>query len=99
MTNPSRSGWLLVPLALLSCRASPLERALASAPDSFPSSRMEGLGRIDFPNSGPAAAQPAFERGVLLLHSFEYVDAAEAFREAQTLAPDFALAYWGEAMT
>jgi tetratricopeptide (TPR) repeat protein len=36
---------------------------------------------------------------VLLLHSFEYDDAAAAFREAQHLAPGFALAYWGEAMT
>ncbi len=36
---------------------------------------------------------------MLLLHSFEYPDAAEAFREAQQIDPDFALAYWGEAMT
>jgi tetratricopeptide (TPR) repeat protein len=57
------------------------------------------LGRIDFPNSGAAAAQEAFVRGVLLLHSFEYEDAAEAFREAQRVDPAFALAYWGEAMT
>jgi len=29
------------------------------------------------------------------LHSFEYADAAEAFREVQRLDPDFAMAYWG----
>jgi len=57
------------------------------------------LGRIRFPNSGAPEAQPAFIRGVLLLHSFEYEDAGEAFREAQRLDPDFAMAYWGEAMT
>ena len=57
------------------------------------------LGTIAFPNSGPKAAQPPFIRGVLLLHSFEYDDAAAAFREAQRLAPGFVLAYWGEAMT
>src|SRR5829696_3083288 len=57
------------------------------------------LGTISFPNSGPPAAQRPFLRGVLLLHSFEYDDAAAAFREAQRLAPGFALAYWGEAMT
>jgi tetratricopeptide (TPR) repeat protein len=56
------------------------------------------LGRIDFPTSGPSAAQPAFIRGVLLLHSFEYDDAIAAFREAQKRAPGFAMAYWGEAM-
>ncbi len=57
------------------------------------------LGRLDFPNSGSEAAQDAFVRGVLLLHSFEYEDAATAFREAQEVDPVFALAYWGEAMT
>jgi tetratricopeptide (TPR) repeat protein len=56
------------------------------------------LGRIVFPNSGSAAAQSAFVRGVLLLHSFEYDEAIEAFRQAQTTDPNFALAYWGEAM-
>jgi tetratricopeptide (TPR) repeat protein len=58
-----------------------------------------GLGQIDFPNSGSPAAQEAFIKGVLLLHSFEYEDAREAFQEAQRLDPDFALAFWGEAMT
>src|SRR6185312_1969321 len=57
------------------------------------------LGTISFPNSGARAAQRPFIRGVLLLHSFEYDDAAAAFREAQRLDPGFALAYWGEAMT
>ena len=59
----------------------------------------ERLGRISFPNSGHAAAQPYFIRGVLLLHSFEFDDAAEAFREAKRVDPGFALAYWGEALT
>ena len=57
------------------------------------------LGRISFPNSGFPAAQPQFIRGVLLLHSFEYDEAIEAFRQAQKTDPDFALAYWGEAMS
>ena len=60
---------------------------------------IEGLGALWFPNSGSPEAQDAFRRGVLLLHSFEYEPAAEAFREAQAIDPDFALAYWGEAMT
>jgi tetratricopeptide (TPR) repeat protein len=57
------------------------------------------LGTVSFPNSGSKAAQRPFIRGVLLLHSFEYEDAAAAFREAQRADPGFALAYWGEAMT
>lgn len=60
---------------------------------------MDGLGRIYFPNSGNEAAQEPFYRGVLLLHSFEFDRAAEAFREAQQADSLFALAYWGEAMT
>jgi tetratricopeptide (TPR) repeat protein len=57
------------------------------------------LGSIDFPTSGSPAAQPLFIKGVLLMHSFEYDDAREAFIEAQKADPGFAMAYWGEAMT
>ncbi len=57
------------------------------------------LGDIDFATSAGAEAQALFDRGLLLLHSFEYKDAADAFRAAQAVEPDFALAYWGEAMT
>ena len=56
------------------------------------------LGRIAFPTSGSAQAQPAFVRGVLLLHSFEYDEAIDAFRQAQKTDPGFAMAYWGEAL-
>jgi len=54
---------------------------------------------LTFENSGAAAAQAPFLRGLGLLHNFEYPRAAEAFREAQAADPGFALAYWGEAMT
>lgn len=57
------------------------------------------LGEIDFPNSGSEAAQEDFYEGVLFLHNFEYDDAARAFRRAQDIDPNFAMAYWGEAMT
>jgi tetratricopeptide (TPR) repeat protein len=59
----------------------------------------QSLGRIDFPTSGKPAAQAHFVKGVLLLHSFEFDDAAEAFAEARKLDPAFAMAYWGEALT
>ena len=57
------------------------------------------FGRVSFANSGAAAAQPSFLRGLALLHNFEYPDAASAFRDAQKRDPSFAMAYWGEAMT
>ena len=57
------------------------------------------LGEVHFKVSGAAAAQPFFEKGLLLLHSFEYEDARAAFLAAQQKDPSFAMAYWGEAMT
>ena len=57
------------------------------------------LGVLEFPTSGASDAQDAFERGVMLLHSFEYEDARNAFLEAQAIDPEFAMAVWGEAMT
>jgi tetratricopeptide (TPR) repeat protein len=56
------------------------------------------LSLVRFPNSGAPAAQPSFLRGVTALHNFQYEDAVEAFREAQSIDRDFAMAYWGEAM-
>jgi tetratricopeptide (TPR) repeat protein len=56
------------------------------------------FGELSFPNSGNEAAQVPFLRGVKLLHNFQYEDAIEAFQQAQKVDPDFALAYWGEAM-
>src|SRR6186997_1909630 len=61
--------------------------------------KSQELGVIDFPTSGSPSAQPLFIKGVLLLHSFEYDDAREAFVEAEKADPAFAMAYWGEAMT
>ena len=59
----------------------------------------EGLGRIDFPTSGSPEAQEHFLRGVLFLHSFEYDDARQQFQIARKIAPGFAMAAWGEAMS
>jgi tetratricopeptide (TPR) repeat protein len=66
---------------------------------SAPALAQEGFGEVAFKNSGPAVAQADFLLGLAQLHDFEYDDAAEHFRKAQEIAPDFALAYWGEAMT
>src|ERR1700686_880099 len=57
------------------------------------------LGSISFPTSGTVAAQPKFIEGVKALHSFEFDEAAEAFHQGQQVDPNFALAYWGEAMS
>jgi hypothetical protein len=57
------------------------------------------LGVVHFANSGSPRAQPAFIRGLLLLHSFEYAAARHQFQTAETLDPSFAMAVWGEALT
>ena len=57
------------------------------------------LGTIQFPTSGSPEAQAHFIRGVSALHSFWYEEAAEAFQMAYQTDPDFAMAYWGEAMS
>ena len=72
--------------------------AVRAAADS-PGSLTANLGSIDFPNSGAAEAQAAFLTGMKALHSFEFEHAGEAFREAQAIDPEFALAYWGEALS
>lgn len=56
-------------------------------------------GHVEFGNSGAPAAQPDFLSGLALLHDFEYPAAAAAFRRAESADSDFAMAYWGEAMT
>ena len=56
-------------------------------------------GETEFENAGAPQAQEPFLRGLLLLHSFEYDEARQAFQRAQELDPDFAMAHWGEAMT
>ena len=57
------------------------------------------LGEIKFDVTSSEAAAPYFHDGLLLLHSFEFEDAAEKFVEAQQLDSNFVMAYWGEAMT
>jgi tetratricopeptide (TPR) repeat protein len=56
-------------------------------------------GQTTFPNSGSVEAQDAFMEGLLMLHSFEYMDARKAFRKAREIDADFAMAYWGESLT
>ena len=57
------------------------------------------LGVVNITITGKKSAQPHFETGLLLLHSFEYEDAREAFQKAKTVDPEMVMAYWGEAMT
>ncbi len=59
----------------------------------------EKLGSINFVPTGKKEALPLFEKGLLLLHNFEYKDARKTFKEAQDVDPEMVMAYWGEVMT
>jgi len=53
---------------------------------------------IAFPTSQTGPAQQHFLNGVKAMHLHMFEDAEAHFRAAQALAPDFAMAYWGEAL-
>ena len=57
------------------------------------------LGQVHFPTSCAAPAQPVFERGVALLHSFWYEEALKTFTSVTTTDPACAMGYWGIAMS
>jgi pentatricopeptide repeat protein len=57
------------------------------------------LGEVVFDVSGSEAATEQFHEGLLLLHSFEFEDAADRFVQAQQLDSTCVMAYWGEAMS
>src|SRR2546425_13372644 len=59
----------------------------------------EKFGQVHFPTSCNPSVQPAFERGLALLHSFAYVKAATVFQEVSAKDPSCGLAQWGVAMT
>lgn len=59
----------------------------------------ERLGKVNFSNSCSAEAQPLIEKGVALLHSFQYQEAQQTFEELEKRDAKCATAHWGKAMT
>ena len=57
------------------------------------------LGTVAFATSCSAAAQPLFNRGVALLHSFEFGRAVGAFNATLAIDPSCAIAEWGIALS
>ncbi len=56
------------------------------------------LGKVNFPTSCTADVQPTIEKGVALLHSFQYKESEQTFADASTRDPKCAIAHWGKAM-
>lgn len=66
--------------------------------DALPAIPPDQLGRVNFPTSCTAEVQPAIEKAVALLHSFQYKESEQTFADAATREPKCAIAHWGKAM-
>ena len=73
--------------------------AAAAQDHDHGASASEQLGTVKFEISCSAAAQPQFNRGVALLHSFEFGRAIEAFTTTLKTDPSCAIAEWGIALS
>ena len=73
--------------------------AVFSCKQESPKTSGDSLGNLEHQFNISDDARPGFEKGMLLLHSFEYDDAREAFQEALVADDTEVMAYWGEAMT
>jgi hypothetical protein len=78
-------------LALIFLAAAPTSRA-AHGPD-------EHVGNVNFPTSCSPQAQPSLEKGLALLHSFQYQESAHVFGAAAQRDAQCSMAYWGQAMS
>jgi len=64
----------------------------------FPVPQAEQLGKVSFSTSCSKAVQVVFDKGVALLHSFQYAHAQASFDEVLKKDSHCAMAYWGEGM-
>lgn len=62
------------------------------------SARGESLGKVSFPISCSPETQAEFERGVALMHSFQYPSAQPVFAGLTEKDPRCAMAWWGRAI-
>jgi tetratricopeptide (TPR) repeat protein len=102
--RPSEGTWIREAPMIRRCSALALGILAWSTPSPAQEPAHHGhdlgrVGRVRFPTSCIARAQPLFERGVALLHSFWYERAADAFREAAAADSSCAMASWGLAMS
>src|SRR5467141_801164 len=66
--------------------------------DTLSAAPPDQLGNVNFPTSCTAEVQPTLEKGVALLHSFQYKESEKTFADADTREPKCAIAHWGKAM-
>jgi len=86
---PSAFGLLFFVLAI---------RPAALRADSWSAAPPDRLGKVNFPTSCAADVEPTIEKGVALLHSFQYKESGQTFTDAAKRDPKCAMAHWGKAM-
>ncbi len=73
-------------------------RPAALRADSLSAAPPDQLGKVNFPTSCTADVEPTIEKGVALLHSFQYKESGQTFTDAAKRDPKCAMAHWGKAM-
>lgn len=71
---------------------------IAAAASHAANGQSRGVGKVNFRTSCSAEAQGSLEKGLALLHSFQYEESGQAFSEAARRDGQCAMAYWGKAM-
>ncbi|MDQ6633674.1 MAG: hypothetical protein M3Z10_02840 [Gemmatimonadota bacterium] len=71
--------------------------SLALLPSRLPA--QERLGTVHFATSCAPASAPTFDRGIALLHSFEFGASIRAFNDVLAADSTCAMAYWGIALS
>jgi tetratricopeptide (TPR) repeat protein len=66
--------------------------------DTLSAAPPDQLGKVNFPTSCTAEVQPTIEKGVALLHSFQYSESEKTLADAAAREPKCAMAHWGKAM-
>jgi hypothetical protein len=72
--------------------------AWANARPPASGSSVEQVGQVNFSNSCTPAVEASIDKGVALLHSFQYEEARQAFSTASQQDAHCAIAAWGSAM-
>src|SRR5713226_9067733 len=73
-------------------------QASAVRADTVSAAPPDQLGKVNFPTSCTSVVQPLLEKGLALLHSFQYKESEQTFADAATREPKCAIAHWGKAM-
>jgi tetratricopeptide (TPR) repeat protein len=90
---------MMTPKTLVFTFALGIAAAAAAQDHDHGASAGDQLGTVKFETSCSAAARPQFNRGVALLHSFEFGRAIEAFTTTLETDPSCAMAEWGIALS